>query len=358
MTPLAHEIAARIRREGPLSVAAFMELCLAHEEHGYYMSRDPLGRSGDFTTSPEISQMFGELIGLWCVDMWSKLGSPERFVLAELGPGRGTLMQDALRAAAIVPAFIGAANICFVETSPVLKKEQQKRVPGASWHRTAENLPDGPLILIANEFFDALPIRQFERTPAGWEEICVGLAPDATDGAPAFAFSHKAAPDAEDLLPEAVHTAPVGAIAETCPLGLTIMESLADRLQQTPGAALIIDYGHAVSAPGDTFQALRAHKFADPLQQPGEADLTAHVDFAALQRAAAPLDTYGPVTQGAFLKALGIDVRAEKLKQKASPAQAKAIDLALTRLTDRETMGSLFKVMAVASPGLPAPAGI
>ncbi|MCE7999521.1 MAG: class I SAM-dependent methyltransferase [Rhodobiaceae bacterium] len=336
----------------------FMDLALAHPEHGYYRTRDPLGREGDFTTAPEISQMFGELLGLWSVDMWQKLGSPPSFNLIEFGPGRGTLMADAIRAAKLVPAFIEAANLVFLETSPALRTEQKTRVPSASWIESVEALPAGPCIILANEFFDALPIKQFLKTGKGWQERCVALQSSSDEDAPSFKFGLAETSAAVSSLAPNVHEAPEGSIAEICPVGSTIMNKIRNHFDANTGAALIIDYGYKRSAAGDSFQALKNHKFVDPLADPGEADLTAHVDFEALAK---PFNTgtcYGPVEQGPFLKALGIQARANALSANANEHQRDDIASALKRLTDPGAMGSLFKVMAVTSQGLPAPAGL
>ncbi len=354
---LSRYLSDLILHDGPISISTYMELALAHPEFGYYMTRDPLGRAGDFTTSPEISQMFGELLGLWCVDMWNKLGSPSRFTLAELGPGRGTLMADALRAAALVPAFGDAANVAFVEMSPTLKEEQQKNVPIATWYSRLDELPDTPLIVIANEFFDALPIKQFQRTEQGWCERHIGLAPENDPSGTPFRFGLTESLIANQMLPEALRAAPIGAIAEVCPLGEMIIGQLASRISANKGAAIIIDYGHVQSAPGDTLQAMKKHKFVDVLDTPGEADITAHVDFANLAAKAIGCSVSGPVEQGAFLTALGIDARAARLKAQATPDQADDVEASLRRLTDDDAMGKLFKVMALSSPGVPAPAG-
>lgn len=343
-----------IRETGPIPLSHYMALALGHPEHGYYITRDPLGSAGDFTTAPEVSQMFGELIGLWLADRWIASGRPPRFALAELGPGRGTLMADALRAMRAVPGMLDAASIHFVETSPALREAQRARVPQAQWHATIGDLPHLPLFLIANEFFDALPITQYLRTERGWCERCV----DYRDGkftpvlAPVAAANDKA-------LAERVRNAPMGSIAETCPAATAIAGEIAARIAERGGAALIIDYGYTKSAAGDTLQALRNHRFADPFDAPGEADLTAHVDFEALAHAvrlggAAP---HGPAEQGAFLMALGITARAERLSQNATAAQKRDIGTALARLTGADEMGSLFKVLGITPPGAGAPAG-
>ncbi|MBX3505075.1 MAG: SAM-dependent methyltransferase [Parvibaculum sp.] len=343
-----------IGETGPLPLSHYMALALGHPEHGYYIKRDPLGRAGDFTTAPEVSQMFGELIGLWLADRWIASGSPARFALAELGPGRGTLMADALRAMRAVPAMLDAASIHFVETSPALREAQRARVPQAEGHASIDELPGLPLFLIANEFFDALPITQYQRTERGWCERCV----DYRDGkftpvlAPVAAANDKA-------LAENVRNAPIGSIAETCPAGTAIAEEIASRIARDGGAALIIDYGHAKSAAGDTLQALRRHQYADPFEAPGEADITAHVDFEALAHAArrGGAQPHGPVEQGAFLMSLGIAARAARLSQNATDGQKRDIEAAVERLTGAQEMGSLFKVLGITPPGADAPAG-
>lgn len=343
-----------IRDTGPLPLSHYMALCLGHPEHGYYMTRDPLGARGDFTTAPEVSQMFGELVGLWLADRWLASGAPKPFALVELGPGRGTLMADALRALRAVPGMLDAASIHFVETSPTLRAAQRERVPQAHWHSSVGDLPKKPLFLIANEFFDALPITQYQRTERGWCERCV----DFQDGR----FVPVLAPVAvahDTALAPAVREAPEGSIAETCPPATAITGEIAGRIAAEGGAALIIDYGYARSAAGDTLQALRAHAYADPFDAPGEADLTAHVDFEALAHAArqAGATPHGPVEQGAFLQALGIGARAERLMRDATAAQKQDIEGALARLTGPREMGSLFKVLGITPPGADTPAG-
>lgn len=354
---LAGHLARLIEQQGPISLATYMALALAHPKLGYYMTRDPLGAAGDFITSPEISQMFGELLGLWCLDMWEKLGRPDPFILAELGPGRGTLMADALRATALLPEFANAAHVALVEISPVLQAEQKRNVPSATWYKSFSALPDGPLLLIANEFFDALPVRQFQRTDLGWCERCVALQPATSDLPISFKFGLKPDPLAATLLPTAVRDAPEGAIAEISPAGDTVIAALGARLHAQGGAALIIDYGHTRSAAGDTLQAMKEHRFTDPLAEPGLADITAHVDFENLRKKAAGATTYGPVEQGDFLLRLGIGARAGKLKQRATPDEIHDTDAALHRLTGQTTMGRLFKVLGLTGPGTPAPAG-
>ncbi len=357
MSGLEVELRALIAESGPISVERYMELALGHPRFGYYRTRDPLGGAGDFVTAPEISQMFGELVGLWAATIWSAMGSPDPVRLVELGPGRGTLMADALRAAAALPAFRAAVDLNFVETSPVLRDLQAAAmarggVQGA-WHDAVETVPAGPAIVLANEFFDALPVRHYLRTLAGWCERLVGL----SDGILAFG----AAPDTE---PSLKLDAPPGTILEIGIAARRVAALLAARVAREGGAVLIVDYGYAEPRFGETLQAVRRHRFVDVLAQPGEADLTSHVDFSALGRAAraAGAEVHGPTGQGAWLKALGIKTRAEALRRQATPSQAEAIDAAVDRLTDAGTaarpgMGALFKVMAFTAPGLPPPPG-
>ena len=352
MTPLGQRIARQIARAGPITVADYMSQVLTDPEYGYYMRGDPLGRQGDFITAPEISQMFGELIGLWCADTWQRMGAPAKVILAELGPGRGTLMADALRAARLLPGFLEAARLHLVEVSPSLRARQEETLgrAAATWHRDLSALPGGPLILVANEFFDALPVRQFERSEAGWSERMV-----VRDGAGALAFGRTPpGPAAAPLLPEPLRAAPPGSLVEVSPAGLATAAEIGRRVAVQGGAALIIDYGRAESAPGASLQAVRRHRRHEVLEDPGSADLTAHVDFAALAQAAreAGADSLGPVTQGAFLGGLGLAERAEALLHAASPAQRRDIEAACARLTGAEQMGALFKMLAIARPGL------
>lgn len=353
LTPLEVLLAERIRAGGPISVADFMAEALGHPRHGYYRARQPFGAAGDFTTAPEISQMFGEMIGLWCAVTWQMMGSPPRVVLTELGPGRGTLMADALRAAATVPAFLKAAEIHLVETSPALRRLQKAalRGYGVRWHAGFEGLPKGPLLLVANELFDALPIRQFEKRAGAWHERLVGL---GEDGRLAFVPG----PPASPALAPAALAAPDGSIAELCEPGRALAAAIGRRVAASGGAALIVDYGPAASAAGDSLQAVRAHAFHPVLADIGLADLTAHVDFQAMAEAARPAVAWGPVEQGLFLTRLGIEARAAMLIHTAPPAKAAAIASQLKRLIDGSEMGTLFKVLALAHPALPPLPGL
>lgn len=354
MTPLEAEIRAMIALDGPITVERYMALCLAHPVHGYYLTRDPLGAHGDFVTAPEISQMFGELIGLWAAAVWQRMGEPKRVYLVELGPGRGTLMADALRAAAVLPAFAAALAVELVETSPALCARQQATLANFSvpiaWRGSVESLPEGPSIVIGNEFFDALPIHQAVKDRRGWRERMVGV---NEEGRLAFAVHPDAIPNLQALAPQASADAPEGAMVEW--RSDYIVTELSRRVVRHGGAALVIDYGYAQTTFEETLQAVRGHAYANPLEAPGEADLTALVDFAALASSAraAGARVHGPIPQGEFLKRLGIELRAEKLKRQASPEQAAEIDASLARLTQGgEGMGELFKALAIAHPEL------
>jgi SAM-dependent MidA family methyltransferase len=345
---LKEEIAALIAAEGPISVARYIELALGHPRFGYYITRDPFGAGGDFVTAPEISQMFGELIGLWAAHVWQVMGSPPAVRLVECGPGRGTLMADALRAARAVPAFRAALSVHLVETSPALRAAQGRLLADAAprWHERLDTALEGPVIVIANEFLDALPVHQFQATAQGWRERLVGLAPD---GALAFGL----APAVSAPL---VGTVEPGSIIERSPAQEAVIAQVAAHVATAGGAALFIDYGASESGTGDTLQAVSRHVFVDPLARPGEVDLTTQVDFARLkmvaQRGGAAVQ--GPVRQGAFLDELGLSVRAERLSARATPTQAADLAAAVKRMTDAGPtgMGELFKAMAVANPAL------
>ncbi len=360
-SPLLPLLTRRIALSGPISIASFMAEALGHPEHGYYITRDPLGSAGDFTTAPEISQMFGEMVGVWLADCWLRLGSPDPVTLVELGPGRGTLMADALRATRRVPGFHAALRLALVETSPALRARQAAILGGYApqWHDSLADVPAGPMLLVANEFFDALPIRQFVRSPRGWAERKVGL-----DGGGNLCFMLEPAPVAAALHPVfADPRIPSGAVAELCPAGIAAAREIGQRLATAPGAALLIDYGYAGPAIGDTLQALQAHQMVPVLDDPGLADLTAHVDFTALAQAAQQLGAEshpGPghaLDQGDLLRALGIEARAAALCRHATAQQATDIAAALARLTEPGQMGRLFKTIALTSPGFGLPAG-
>ena len=358
MTPLERDIRRRIAAAGPMPVGQYMAMCLADPRYGYYITRDPLGARGDFTTAPEVSQMFGELIGLWMTSVWQQMGAPENLRIVELGPGRGTLMKDALRAAKVAPGFVEAAVLHLVEISPVLQAAQEQTLAatnvGVYWHTSLGDVPQGPAVIVANEFFDALPVDQAVKTADGWHRR--GVTIDADDKL-TYGMSPEPLPRFEATLPPAVRAARDGDIFEWRP-DIPAME-IGRRIAKSPGAALIVDYGHVESAVGETLQAVRDHLFEDPLATPGEADLTAHVDFQALTRTLAAMGTtvHGPIEQAIFLRRLGIETRAARLKTKASPDTAYQVDVALARLAGigRTGMGSLFKVVACTHPSLPAP---
>lgn len=351
--PLVPYLKDLIAAEGPLSAARYMQEVLLHPEHGYYTRREPFGTQGDFITAPEICQVFGELIGLWCAAVWQQSGSPERVALVEFGPGRGTLMADVLRAARIVPGFAEAIDVHLVEASPRLREIQRTTLPGieVTWHDAPDTLPACPALMIGNEFFDALPIHQFVCRSGTWRERCIGW----DDKKSELNWVEKPAPEEfAALVPATAGTPDDGDIFEISVEARTRMTEIARHIRHCGGAALFIDYGHGKSAFGDTFQAVRSHKPVDPLAAPGTADLTAHVDFDALLAAAAAggCNGFGTVTQGAFLAALGIEQRIDRLLQKASEAQAATLRSGAHRLIDPAEMGTLFKVIAVAAPKL------
>ena len=334
-----------IRNTGPISLAHYM----AESNAAYYGGKDPLGGAGDFITAPEISQMFGELIGLWLADMWINAGRDEPVPYVELGPGRGTLAKDALRTAR---RYGLEPRVHFVETSQALKDIQLSTLPGAIWHDDLSTLPvDGPILLVANEFLDALPVRQLVCTEHGWRERMVGLQDED------FVFV-SGGQTMDPAVPVDMREADAGTILETCPAAAAILFEVAGRLAEQGGCALFIDYGHAEMRTGSSLQAVREHRKVDPFAAPGEADLTAHVDFATLARIALSRDVrhLGTVTQGEWLRALGIETRADNLAHKA-PHYKQEIDAALDRLVADNQMGSLFKVMGLASERWPGGVG-
>jgi NADH dehydrogenase [ubiquinone] 1 alpha subcomplex assembly factor 7 len=337
---LAAEIAAR----GPLPVARFMELAL----HRYYRDREPLGRAGDFTTAPEISQAFGEILGLWLAQAWTDLDRPAPCGLVELGPGRGTLMADLLRATRRIPGFHEALALHLVETSPPLR-HQQAHLP-ATWHDRFEEVPDGPLLLVANEFLDALPVHQLVCRADGWHERVIALG-----AAGALAFEETPAPS-----PLAAPDGTPGQIAELSPARAALAQEIGRRIADHGGIALLIDYGAWAEGPtGDTLQAVRGHAACDPLACPGEADLSTQVDFRAFGEAAAAAGAavYGPVPQGTFLRAFGIEARLLQLLERAPPEQRRPLRAGLFRLIDPSAMGEAFKVLVLAHPAAPLPPG-
>ncbi|MFN3387499.1 MAG: class I SAM-dependent methyltransferase [Allosphingosinicella sp.] len=322
---------------------------MAEANAHYYATRDPLGASGDFTTAPEISQMFGELIGLWLADLWDRAGRPEGAACVELGPGRGTLAADALRA---MRAAGLAPPVHLVETSPVLRRAQAERVPQAAWHDDLSTLPaDVPLLAVANEFFDALPARQLVATEAGWRERHVAL-----DGERFVPVAGPPVP--ASAIPDHLRDAPPGTVIETAPAAAAVIGDLAARINMQGGALLCIDYGHDRTAAGDTLQAVARHAYADPWEAPGSRDLTVHVDFQSLADAAARAGArvFGPIGQGAWLGAMGIEVRARALAA-AAPHRAGEVATARDRLVSDGEMGRLFRCLAVLAPSWPRPAG-
>ncbi len=357
---LEEEIIADIRKNGPMQLSDYMQRCNAH----YYAARVPFGCTGDFITAPDISQMFGELIGLWCADLWQRAGSPTPFRLIELGPGRGTLMADALRATKNVPGFHAALSVHFVETSTLLRAEQKKHVPDALWHDALAHIsPPCASIVIANEFFDALGISQMIKIAGTWFYRVIDY--DAAKNILFFTADTKNNHPADTVLyqrhvwpwcaapPDEVE----GSIRERQE-GISIVSDFAFAAEKIGGAMLIIDYGYAESAPGDTLQAMIGHAPADPLSAPGTADLTAHVDFEQLAHPVQFSDSivHGPTTQGQFLRKLGLEPRAAQLAR-ANPARAEEFFNDVARLADSDQMGTLFKVMAITSKNWPTPAG-
>ncbi len=343
--PTPDQLIGDIAAARATTVADYMAAANSH----YYATRDPLGAAGDFTTAPEISQMFGEMIGVWIADLWARAGSPA-FRYVELGPGRGTLAADALRAM----ARFGCApqTIHFVETSPALRAAQLARVPTALHHDAIDDLPsDGAAIIVANEFFDALPVHQYVRTSGGWRERMVERQGDRLIAVPGET-------PADDIVPAALRAAPTGSIVETAPASAAVMQSCAFRLARLGGAMLVIDYGYRGPAVGDTLQAVKAHRFANPFADPGEVDLTTHVDFTALGDAArnAGVAVGTLATQGDWLQRLGIDARLQSLAA-AAPERATELQSQRDRLVAADAMGELFKVMAITAPGWPSPAG-
>lgn len=358
-TPLEERLIDLIKLKGPITVADYMADALGHPHDGYYMSREALGKDGDFTTAPEISQIFGELMGLWLVEAWRALGSPEQFNLVELGPGRGVLMNDILRAAQLRPDFVSAVQVWLYESSGRLRLEQQKRLKASPvkplWADSLDDIPDAPTLVVANEFFDCMPIRQFEFTEKGWRERMVDYSPEKD----ALDFLLKTTPPDPSLgLPDHHDCAP-GDIFEISEDLTAFSSQLFNKLEKNEGAALIIDYGHLKSGIGDTLQAVRDHEYWPPLSAPGRADVTAHVNFETLANLALEAGgcVYGPVSQGTFLDRLGLALRAEMLCKGKDEDTIKEIRAGAERIAAPNQMGEIFKVLAVTSAELPAPAG-
>jgi len=353
MNALGRRIVALIAAQGPISIAEYMTIALHDREAGYYATRDPLGAAGDFITAPEISQMFGELLGLWLAQVWQDQGKPQNPRLVELGPGRGTLMADALRVLKLVPEFRASLEVVLVETSPILRRVQAEtlRDCGAQLRWTegfGSSLTDRPLFLVANEFFDTLPIRQWVKTERGWCERMVTV---DRNGALTFAL----APLPESFVPATRDGLPPGGVYETSASGEAIVEQIAHVIAQRGGGAIIVDYGYDSPGFGETLQAVASHQFADVLADPGTSDLSAHVDFHALSNAAirSGASVCGPVGQGEFLVSLGIAERAERLSRDNRRNMTEELD----RLTKPDQMGSLFKALAIVPKNAPAPPG-
>jgi SAM-dependent MidA family methyltransferase len=353
-SPLEREIRRLVRIAGPMPISEYMRLCLSHPQHGYYVTRDPVGAAGDFITAPEISQMFGELIGVWLASVWRQLGAAENVRLVELGPGHGTMLLDALRAAKTVPGFQAAVVLHLVEISPALRQVQERRLQSLGlpllWHAALEEVPAGPCLIVANEFIDALPVHQAVKQSDGWHERVVTI---AADDSLVIAPADDPLPHFEATLPHGLRLSPDGSIYEwrSDNVALEIGRRVRDG-----GAAFIIDYGHVWYGLGETLQAVSAHAFTDPMRSPGEADLTAHVDFEALAQSAESMGAriHGPIAQRDWLHRMGIDERATVLKAHAPYHKAIEIDQAVSRLTagGSKGMGELCKVIAIADPRL------
>ena len=346
MTPVENIIREEIAAGGPMPLDRYMELCLSHPVHGYYMARDPFGAAGDFTTAPEISQMFGELVGLWLAQTWINLGRPNQFNLVELGPGRGTLMADVLRVGQSVPGFLDASRLYLVENSDTLRSTQQESLPGvqANWLSHVTELQDLPTLLIANEFFDALPVAQYQKVGDVWLERVIRVDGDN------LAFGHRKTAELGFGM-----ALPDGTIVERSASARRIASEIGALVNDHGGAALIFDYGDAQGS-GDTLQAVRGHAYTDPLAEPGLADLTTHVNFGDLARAVEPCAIF-LTTQGQFLASMGIAERAETLARGKGDEARAQINAALHRLTHEDEMGRLFKAMAITRAGDPKPLG-
>lgn len=357
MTPLERLVRERIGRSGPFGVEPLMNLALHHPEHGYYVTRDPLGASGDFVTSPEISQIFGELIGAWIAVTWEQAGRPSPVALVEAGPGRGTLMSDACRAIGGGSDMLEHAEIHLVESSPLLRGVQRRTLSRLSprWHDRIADLPEDPMILVGNEYLDCHPPLQLVRVSGGWAERRVAVEGDRLALVPG-----EVRPTFADLVPDELREAPPGTVFEVHRTLEADMTELGARLGRRPGAVLFVDYGHDRPAAGDTLQAVHGHRHVDPLTGLGECDITVHVDFSAVARGlrTGRTEVHGPVPQRRFLRELGIDVRADRLARAAgSREEEEAVRAAADRLIDPAGMGTLFKVVAATAAGMPVPPG-
>lgn len=363
ITPLEARLMELIRDHGPIQVGEFMTDALVHPQHGYYCTQTALGSKGDFTTSPEISQIFGELIGSWLVHAWEEIGSPTNFNLVELGPGRGTLMSDILRVAKVRPKFLSGVHVYMIEASGRMRYTQKRlladRGVTITWADRLEDVPPGPMLLVANEYFDCLPIRQFVRlaedSQRPWRERLVGISDDEE---PRLKFVLSEQPYAD--MPGMPQGAQADSVFETCAPAGEIIAEIARRYEEHKGRALIIDYGHGRSGYGDTLQAMKDHQYWPVLDEPGEVDVTAHVDFAALARRArmAEIRADGPIRQADFLERLGLKVRLEAIEIGITDEEKReTIRKGALRLVDRQAMGELFKVLALSPAGSTAPPG-
>lgn len=358
-TALEDRLVALIRARGPITVADYMADALFHPQDGYYTARSPIGADGDFITAPEVSQIFGELVGLWLVQSWIDMGSPPAFNLVELGPGRGVLMQDVLRAARLRPAFLDAAHVFLVETGGRLRLEQRRRLKDCGvridWADRFADVAPAPTLLVANEFFDCLPIRQFVRGAVSWRERLVGLTPDGAG----LAFALSQTPPEPALILPLTDDIGEGTIFELTEAAEAAVEEIAKALAERGGRALIIDYGHLHDGFGETLQAVRRHAPWPVLASPGAADITAHVNFERLTHAAfnAGASAHGPVSQGAFLERLGLPFRLERLSHGKPPEEVMRLHQGAQRLVSPNQMGELFKAFCISAPGLPAPQG-
>ncbi|MFA4995112.1 MAG: SAM-dependent methyltransferase [Bdellovibrionales bacterium] len=346
MNALENVIRDIIATQGAISMAAYMELAMMHPVYGYYRTHEPLGREGDFITSPEVSQLFGEMLGVWCVEAWKEIGSPDSFALVEFGPGRGTMMQDILRSTAKVGGFHAAKKLYLVDSNETLRKLQQEALKdyAPQYIDDISQIPQMPVLIIANEFLDALPVRQFEKTFQGWAERMVTVENGALTMAlrPLTEMENK-------LIPPTRSGAMPGAVFEFSPQAQSLVRELSREIVSRKGAMLLIDYGYMIPSGSSTVQAVSRHAATDVFERPGEVDLTVHIDFAALSRAASEggARVSQVVGQGEFLKNCGIEIRANSLKTHATDKQAIEIDSALGRLIDDEQMGSLFKVIEI-----------